>query len=384
MFGGQGNDVYLVDNIADSAVEVAGEGSDGIYTTVSYTLGAGADIETLSTLDWNGTAAIDLAGNEISNWLIGNAGVNQLRGLGGNDIIEAKGGDDSLDGGAGADVMVGGTGNDVYLVDDQGDAAIEAAGQGNDGIYTTVSYMLADGTDVETLSTLDWAGTAAINLTGNNLANWLIGNAGANVLNGGAGADILQGKGGNDVYVVDNGGDLILENAGEGSDAVYVTASYALNSGAEVESLSTLDWGSSAAINLAGNEFGNYMIGNAGANTLDGKGGYDALVGREGADTFAFTTALGATNVDHIADMVSGTDKIALDHAVFTGLGPGALNANAFVTGSGAGDADDRIIYNSATGELFFDADGNGSGAAVLFAVLDGHPVLAASDFNVI
>jgi serralysin len=93
---------------------------------------------------------------------------------------------------------------------------------------------------------------------------------------------------------------------------------------------------------------------------------------------------LGAGNADLILDFVSGTDKIALDDAVFAGLVPGALPASAFVVGSAAGDADDRIIYNSATGQLFFDADGNGAGAALLFATLNGHPVVAASDFTVI
>jgi serralysin len=52
--------------------------------------------------------------------------------------------------------------------------------------------------------------------------------------------------------------------------------------------------------------------------------------------------------------------------------------------GSAAGDADDRVVYNNATGQLFYDADGNGAGAAVLFATLQGHPALAASDFTVI
>ena len=71
--------------------------------------------------------------------------------------------------------------------------------------------------------------------------------------------------------------------------------------------------------------------------------------------------------------------------AVFTGIGPaGALNPGAFVVGTAAGDADDRIIYNSATGQLSFDADGSGAGAAVMFATLTGAPALAASDFQVI
>lgn len=110
--------------------------------------------------------------------------------------------------------------------------------------------------------------------------------------------------------------------------------------------------------------------------------GRDLLAGFGGADSFRFSTALGPGNVDAIADFVSGTDRIRLDDAVFAGVGGlGALAAGAFVTGTAAGDADDRIIYNGATGQLFFDADGSGAGAAVLFATLTGHPTLVASDF---
>ncbi|HYI47238.1 MAG TPA: hypothetical protein VEX35_02125, partial [Allosphingosinicella sp.] len=67
-----------------------------------------------------------------------------------------------------------------------------------------------------------------------------------------------------------------------------------------------------------------------------------------------------------------------------TGLTPGSLPAGAFVTGSAAGDADDRIIYNGATGQLYFDADGNGAGAAVQFATLSPGLALTGSDFFVI
>ena len=100
--------------------------------------------------------------------------------------------------------------------------------------------------------------------------------------------------------------------------------------------------------------------------------------GQGGADTFAFTTALGAGNVDTIVDF-DGDDIIALDNAVFTGLADGALDPNAFVVGTAAHDADDRIIYDNATGNLYFDADGSGTGsAAVLFAMLQNGRVLTA------
>ena len=82
-------------------------------------------------------------------------------------------------------------------------------------------------------------------------------------------------------------------------------------------------------------------------------------------------------------DFVAGTDKIGLDDAIFTAIG-GTLNANAFVIGTAAQDGDDRIIYNSATGALFYDADGSGGGAAVQFATLAGAPILTAGDFAMI
>ncbi|HYI65013.1 MAG TPA: hypothetical protein VEW71_09025, partial [Allosphingosinicella sp.] len=85
-----------------------------------------------------------------------------------------------------------------------------------------------------------------------------------------------------------------------------------------------------------------------------------------------------------IADFASGSDKVVLDDAVFAGLPAGALNANAFVVGSAAADADDRIIYDQSTGALYFDADGSGDGAAVQFATLQGGPSLTAADFVVV
>ena len=94
---------------------------------------------------------------------------------------------------------------------------------------------------------------------------------------------------------------------------------------------------------------------------------------------------MGAGNVDAIVDFGDGADKIALDDAVFAGIGtPGSFNANAFVIGSSAQDADDRIIYNSANGTLSYDADGAGGAAATQFAYLIGTPTLSASDFTVI
>ncbi len=367
--GGVGNDTYIVDHTGDQVNEAVGEGIDAIYSHVSYTLGASSEVETLSTITWQATNAIDLTGNGISNYLIGNDGVNVLNG------------------GGGADAMVGRAGNDVYIVDHAGDQVVEGVGGGIDAIYSAVSYSLNDANEVETLSTLDWTATTPIDLTGNALANYMIGNAGANVLDGKGGADFTQGREGNDVYIVDNALDIVFENAAEGSDAVYTKVSYALNDAYEVETLSTFDWAATTAINLTGNAGANYLIGNAGANVLDGKGGNDFLVSQGGADVFAFTSALGAGNVDTIFGFEGGDgdDVIRLDHHIFLGLANGTLDDGAFHNGTAAGDADDRIIYDGATGNLYFDSDGTGAAAQILFAVLDGSPLpLTAGDFIIV
>ncbi len=368
LVGFGGDDWYVVDHANDYVVEGASEGTgDRIFASVSYTLAPGSHIEIFSTDFHAGTAALNLSGNELGNLIFGNAG---------NNILDGRGGIDTL---------VGFGGDDWYVVDHANDYVVEGAAEGTaDRIFASVSYTLAPGSYVEILSTDFHAGTAAIHLSGNELANLIYGNAGNNVLDGRGGSDTLIGFGGDDSYFVDQAGDIVVEGASEGTaDRVFAGTSYTLASGSHIEILSTDFHAGTAAIDLRGNEFANVLYGNAGNNVLDGKGGSDALFGFGGADTFAFTTALGAGNVDTIFDF-DADDTLALDDAVFAGLGLGALSANAFTTGPAATTAEHRIVYNQATGELFYDADGNGGGAAVLFASLSGNPTLTASDFIVI
>ncbi len=383
--GGIGDDLHYVDDAVDLVQEAAGEGTDRVFASVSYALAAGAEVELFST-DFNGgTSAINLTGNSFAQALYGNAGANSLNGRGG------------------ADTMLGFAGDDFYYVDNSGDRALENAGEGNDRVFTGVSFALEAGASIELLTTDFHAGTGAINLTGNELANTIFGNDGVNTLSGGGGADSLIGRAGNDVLIggagidttnggtgddfhyVDDSADFVQEAAGEGSDRVLTSVSYTLAAAAEVELFTTDSNAGTSAINLTGNGFANTIFGNDGVNVLDGKGGSDVLIGRLGSDTFAFTTALGAGNVDAVLDFVAGTDLIALDDAVFTAIGRlGPLNNNAFVIGTAAADADDRIVYDSATGAVLYDADGNGAGAAVQFATLSTGLALIASDFIVV
>ena len=136
----------------------------------------------------------------------------------------------------------------------------------------------------------------------------------------------------------------------------------------------------------AGNSLANVIVGNAAANVINGGSGNDTLTGGAGADDFRFSTTLSASgNVDRISDFSVVADRISLDDAIFSAAGSlGALNAAAFRSGAAAADASDRIVYNPATGQVYYDADGNGAGAAVLFATVGTGLALTAADFFIV
>ena len=368
LVGWGGDDTYLIFSGAEIIIENQNGGRDVVYTSVSYALAAGAYVEALSTDSIAGTSAINLTGNAFNNEIYGNNGANLLNGGGGGDYLVGWGGDDT------------------YLIFSGGAIIIENLNDGRDVVYTSVSYALGAGVYVEALSTDSIAGTSAINLSGNAFNNEIYGNNGANILNGGGGGDYLVGWGGDDTYLIFNGTEIIIENQNGGRDVVYTSLSYALDAGVSVEALSTDSIAGTNAINLTGNEFGNEVYGNNGANVLNGGGAADYLVGYGGADSFAFTTALGGGNIDIIVDFQVGIDNFLLAGAAgqpFAALASGALSAGAFVIGAAAQDANDYLIYNSGTGALLYDADGNGAGAAVQFASLDTGLALTAASFTV-
>ena len=96
MIGGLGSDTYFVDNAADVVTEYGDQGIDEVRTTVSWTLTAGADVETLRTTEDAVMAAINLTGNANGNIVRGNAGNNVISGGDGNDELTGLGGQDSF------------------------------------------------------------------------------------------------------------------------------------------------------------------------------------------------------------------------------------------------------------------------------------------------
>jgi Ca2+-binding RTX toxin-like protein len=292
-----------------------------------------------------------------------------------------SGGDVLISTNQGNSILAGGRGDDTYLVYSQGDVVIEAVNEGNDILYTTVSYSLGEN-QVEAMSVADQMTTGAINLIGNYVSQIIVGNYGDNVLNGGSGGiDTLVGLFGNDTYAVGDARTVIVEQAGQGSDTAVTSVSYTLGAGVSVEVFAAQNAASTTGLRLGGNELAQTIAGTAGADTISGGGGRDVLLGGAGADTFVIGT-VATGNVAVLADFVAGTDRIGLTSSAFN-VGT-SLDAAEFVAGTAATTADQRVIYDAGTGQLFYDADGNGAGAAVLFAQVVPGTAITAVSFDVV
>ncbi len=268
-----------------------------------------------------------LAGNDVFQLSAGNDTVN---GFGGDDKIEGNGGNDSLSGGAGNDMISGGDGDDILI-----------GGTGNDALRGGAGLDRALYFDATSAVTVDLRITIAQNT-------------------GGAGTDTFS----------------------------------------SVESVS----GSSFNDTINGDTRGNALLGGLGRDTLNGHEGVDRLVGGAGQDTLTGGTAgdsfvfdapvnTGGAIFDTITDFTkSQGDRINLSKAVFTGLAGAAgstLTEDAFfasANATAANDTSDRIVYNTATGALYYDADGSGGTAAVQIALLGTttHPALAFGDILIV
>jgi len=191
-----------------------------------------------------------------------------------------------------------------------------------------------------------------------------------------------------------------MEEVDAGTDTVRSTVSYGLG-----DNIENLILTGAAAISGTGNVLNNILKGNSEANVLSGLDGDDRLYGNAGDDTllggtgndilnggigsdiFVFDTALdAATNKDRIIDFESGNDKINLDKSIFTALSDeGMLSSEYFQSNTigVAGDENDYILYNTTSGALLYDADGNGQGVAVQFATLTTRPEITSNDFLV-
>jgi Ca2+-binding RTX toxin-like protein len=261
-------------------------------------------------------------------------------------------------------------------------------------------------------------GGAATNATSPADLNGLIGTlGGSTVIQTAAGDDVITGGAGNDIIFGDvpftdtlataeglvtlpGSGWLVfslLESGTSSSDPAgdggtwsrSDTLAYIKANVAEIGQESgrtgghdTIDGGDGNDI-IYGQEGNDTIAGGSGDDIIAGGSGNDNLTGGAGADSFRFHAP--SEGIDNISDFVVADDKIQLDDAGFTAIGPvGTLAAAAFTTGAAATDGAHRIIYDSSTGALLYDPDGNGVAAAVQFAQLATGLSLTENNFQVI
>lgn len=146
--------------------------------------------------------------------------------------------------------------------------------------------------------------------------------------------------------------------------------------------------GNLLANRLIGTDSHDSISGLAGNDLIYGKMGNDILNGGAGYDNFVFDTALGPNNIDSIDGFEAPYDTIRLENAIFTKLTSTGILSSAYFRSNGGGvalDSNDYILHDTSTGNLFYDADGNGAAEAMQFATLMGVTgTLTQADFLVI
>ncbi|WP_137718222.1 calcium-binding protein [Methylobacillus flagellatus] len=313
----------------------------------------GKPVETIS-----GTDADDqLNGGNRGEIIFGGLGNDAINGNNGNDTLDGGDGSDVVNGGNGKDVLLGGLGDDL-MAGDNGKDELDG-GDGND------------------------------ELQGGNGKDLLLGGLGDDQLDGGLGGDEMRGGDGDDVYIVSQKPDRVSEVGNSGIDTVLTTIKkYTLDSNVE-----NLEYTGSNKFSGSGNHLDNQIVGGGADDELSGGNGNDVLIGGagsdeldggNGADIFVLNSLSG---VDELEDFTTGEDMISIDTLVFTGLisnEAGTLDESAFGFGSSATNAEQRILFDEASGSVLYDADGAGGTDAVAIAIVGMNASLTATDFVIV
>lgn len=384
------------------------------FTVNGYLLGASTIV--------GGLGSDSIVGGNGADILAGGSGVDTILGGYGADTLLGDQGDAILDGGADNDVLQV---SSAFLdVSDNQLRNIETVS------LTATSVSLNLSKQTEGLVVIGFAlgastiigGAGSDYISGGTGADFLTGSGGADTIIGGAAADMLSGGEGDDLFLVslatdlvqgdvingDGGTDELRFNAttastllltsdvtvervvigtGMGASAV-TTGTVAINVNAAASTSALAMIGNAGANSLTGSAYNDSLDGGLGADTLIGGAGNDTLTGGLGADVFVFNQAPNATNnIDVYTDFTAVDDDIWLAKSALSGLGAvGALDTDAFWASANgtASDATDRILYDTVTGALYYDADGTGAVDAVQIAKFDAGTTLTAGDFFVI
>lgn len=306
----------------------------------------------------------DVEGSAYGDLITGNAAANYLQGFGGNDTINGGAGTDT------ASYLDATSGVNVNLA-----IGTATGGSGQDSL-----------TSIERIVGSRFNDT----LTGGSANEFFQGGFGDDFINGGSGIDTIQYAGVSTGVSVDLA--MGIASGGAGYDTLFnienVTGSIFADTLSGSTTANTLR-GGNGNDTLIGASGADKLYGDAGNDLLRGGTGNDTLSGGAGNDTFRFDTRLpaaGTVEFDTIQDFNVANDTLQLENSIFTALGAtktGVIGAGNFISNTSgvAADGNDYFIYNRSTGALYYDADGNGSHAAVKLAMLSTNLALTNADF---
>ncbi len=355
MRGGLGDDFYATTSDSALVVEAVNEGVDTIFRSGGSALPDFTLPNNVENLQLGITSITIGIGNALANAITVGGGDNyQLFGLGGDDLLIAQDGSDFLDGGAGADAMVAGAGDDVYAVDDALDVTTELADEGTDSVQSSVTWLLSDHVENLTLT-----GAAAIDGSGNALANVINGSAAANQLFGLAGDDTLIGGGGADMMGGGGGVDTADYSGSGAGVTVNLNAVTGAGTGgdAEGDTLVSVENVIGSAFNdtLIGRDlFANTLSGGDGNDTLSGgTGGADVMNGGNGIDTLDYSLSPNGVDVRLFSGAASGG---AANGDTYSSIEN--IIGSAAKTDTLAGDANANTIWGGGGNETITGREG--------------------------
>lgn len=411
LFGGGGDDFYLIDEQANEPIifEEVGEGIDTVLSGLSnYYMPQNIENYVNDGINFDGITdnGTSVFGNALGNLIktsslvaetvadyinivdgslvsdekfYGEAGDDTLRSGAGNDYLDGGTGIDLLEAGDGDDTLSGGAGNDI-LNDGRGTDTIDG-GEGMDTLrrelsadYTGFTFTavidLAAGKfysvgypepydtiisveNVEMLGSFDHQiiGTTGANgLTSGSGNDMIDGGSGNDTLNGGAGSDTLIGGAGDDTYITKSG-DTITELAAAGTDIVQSSATLTL--GANLENLELTG---TSAINGTGNSLANQVTGNSAANTLNGGSGADTLIGAGGNDSLIggagkdlLTGGSGVDQFVFLSATESSASAASADIMTDFVRGTDKISLSAIDAFAGGGTANDTFVWRGTS-----------------------------------
>lgn len=340
------------------------------------------------------------------DWVEGNELGNVIYGMRGDDVICGLAGDDQLFGGDGFDVAVFRGSRDDYEITLADGVTTVNGSDGtdvqsgfeilrfDDGDYADPSAVLLD-----QISPVLASSTPADNATGVVVGDNIVLTFSERVKAGATGEIGLFSANGtlfqrfSTADVIFSGNTITIDpTTNLAKDASYylqidsgAILDLANNSFAGISDDTTLNFstesniilinGTSRNDRLNGSSESDLIQGFAGSDILNGNLGTDTLNGGIGKDIFVFDTALGSSNVETIQDYSVRDDSIRIENSIFTRLiKTGTLNSSFFRANSGgvALDSNDYILFDTTTGKVYYDADGNGAENAVHFMTLVG------------